>query len=250
MKLFVFETPEQTPALDTLDQDQLKPDCAVVVDVLRATTTIATALAAGAEAVQVFSDLEALRAAGQAWPADQRILAGERGGKTVEGFDLGNSPLSYTADRVKGKRIFMSTTNGTRALQRVQAVATVITASLVNLTTVITFLKAQSFNTIWIVGSGWQGTYSLEDSVCAGAVVAAFNVLETPDLIGNDEALAALALYQQWQERLLELLRLSSHGQRLLKIGPELDLDLKYCAAVSTVACLPQQLEIGILKAS
>jgi 2-phosphosulfolactate phosphatase len=88
----------------------------VAIDVLRATTTIAAALAAGAEAVEVFADLQSLQAASRSWPASKRLLAGERGGKTVTGFDLGNSPREYTPERVRDQRIFMSTTNGTRTL--------------------------------------------------------------------------------------------------------------------------------------
>ncbi|NES87564.1 MAG: 2-phosphosulfolactate phosphatase, partial [Moorea sp. SIO2B7] len=97
MKLFVYHTPELTPT-DSL------PDCAVVIDVLRATTTIATALNAGAEAVQAFSDIEKLMQVSEAWHPDKRLRAGERGGAKVDGFDLGNSPLDCTPDVVKGKR--------------------------------------------------------------------------------------------------------------------------------------------------
>lgn len=96
------------------------PDAAVVIDVLRATTTIAWSLANGAEAIQAFADLAELEAAASAWPAGKRLRAGERGGKRLEGFDLGNSPLAVTPEVVAGKRLFMSTTNGTRSLDRVR----------------------------------------------------------------------------------------------------------------------------------
>ena len=97
MKLFVYHTPELTPT-DTL------PDCAIAVDVLRATTTMATVLASGGEAVQVFSDLEQLMQVSEQWPAERRLRAGERGGAKVPGFDMGNSPLDCTPDRVQHKR--------------------------------------------------------------------------------------------------------------------------------------------------
>ena len=89
MQFFVYHTPELTPP-DAL------PDCAVVIDVLRATSTIATALKVGAEAVQAFSSLEELMQVSEAWPAAQRLRAGERGGAKVEGYELGNSPLDCT----------------------------------------------------------------------------------------------------------------------------------------------------------
>ena len=107
MQISYFHVPAEMP------QD-LRPDAAVVIDVLRATTTIAWSLHNGAEAVQAFASLDDLRAAAAAWPADARLLLGERGGQMLEGFDLGNSPVAVTPERVAGKRLFMSTTNGTR----------------------------------------------------------------------------------------------------------------------------------------
>ena len=108
------------------------PSAAVVIDVLRATTTIAWALHNGAEAIQAFADIEALQSAAAAWPADARLLVGERGGQKLEGFDLGNSPVTVGPETVAGKRLFMSTTNGTRALDRVRDVPLLMTAALPN----------------------------------------------------------------------------------------------------------------------
>lgn len=248
MQVFYFFTPESVPSLAADSLPLEPPDCAVVVDVLRATTTIATALQEGAEGVQVYANLEDLQRGCQTWPASARLLAGERGGEAIPGYDLGNSPLSYTRDRIQGKRIFMSTTNGTRALQCVQSVDTVVTAALVNLETVQTFLRKGAFQRIWIVGSGWQGAYALEDSVCAGAILEALGVLKDRAIkVGNDEVLSALALYQQWKEDLLSLLRYSSHGQRLLGLGPAYEKDLAYCATLSSLAVLPRQIKPGLL---
>ncbi|MFW6296200.1 MAG: 2-phosphosulfolactate phosphatase family protein [Halothece sp.] len=244
MKLFVYETPEATPT------DHL-PDCAVVIDVLRATTTIATVLAAGAEAVQAFSDIEELMNVSAKWETKLRLRAGERGGAKVEGCDLGNSPLDCTCELVKGKRFFLSTTNGTRALHRVEQSPMVLTAAFVNDHAVIDYLKQKQPETVWLVGSGWQGSYSLEDTACAGKI--AYQLL--PPLsnhivanVGNDEVIGAIALYSQWQKKLLELFHLSSHGQRLLKLG-QTD-DLTYCAQQNTLKVIPMQKERGVLISS
>ncbi len=243
MKLFVYDTPEATP------QNTL-PDCAVVIDVLRATTTIATVLAAGAEAVQAFSDLEQLMKVSENWDSQRRLRAGERGGGKVEGCDLGNSPLECTQEMVKGKRFFLSTTNGTRALQRVEKAPMVLTAAFVNDQSVINYLQQQQPETLWLVGSGWQGSYSLEDSACAGAI--AQGVLKSVDLdrknhLGNDSVIGAIALYQQWEDNLLELFHLSSHGQRLLCL--EREDDLIYCAKRNCLQVIPTQIEPGVLVA-
>ena len=99
------------------DVPEINPDIAVVIDVLRATTTISWALKNGADSIQVFADLDLLKETAIKWKAEERLMLGERGGKKIEGFDLGNSPLSVTKKVVNGKRLFMSTTNGTKSLQ-------------------------------------------------------------------------------------------------------------------------------------
>ena len=237
MQVFVYHTPELTPP-DAL------PDCAVVIDVLRATSTIATALKVGAEAVQAFSSLEELMQVSEAWPAAQQLRAGERGGAKVEGYELGNSPLDCTPALMGGKRLFLSTTNGTRALQRVQEAQQVIAGAIINRQTVVNYLLAQPPETLWLLGSGWEGGYSLEDTVCAGAIAdlltsyAGFKV-------GNDEVIAAIALYRQWQDNLLDLFRQASHGQRLLRLNG--DEDLKYCASLDLLDILPLQRSPGVL---
>lgn len=242
MKLFVYHTPELTPT------DKV-PDCAIAVDVLRATTTMATVLAAGGEAVQVFSDLEQLMQVSEQWPYERRLRAGERGGAKVAGFDMGNSPLDCTPERVQGRRLFISTTNGTRALQRVQDAPTVLAAAFVNRSAVVDYVLAQQPETVWIVGSGWEGSFSLEDTACAGAI--AHSILKQTnspmeELAGNDEVIGAIALYSQWQDRLLELFHQASHGKRLLRL--DCHEDLKYCAQTDILDVLPIQREPGVLK--
>lgn len=242
VKLFVYHTPEQTPA-DAL------PDCAVVIDVLRATTTLATALHAGAQAVRVFSDIDSLMQASEAYPSASCVRAGERGGAKVEGCDLGNSPLDATPEHVGDKQLLLSTTNGTRAFQRVERAATVIGAALINRERCVSYLRQAQPQTVWLVGSGWQGSYSLEDTLCAGAIADALlgDGPEARDGIGNDETVGAIALYRQWQNALLEMFRYSSHGQRLLGLGG--DDDLAYCARLDALAVLPIQQAPGVLVA-
>lgn len=241
VKLFIYHTPELTPT-------DAVPDCAIAIDVLRATTTIATALNAGAEAVQVFSDIEKLMRVSEEWPADKRLRAGERGGAMVPGCDLGNSPLTCTPDQVEGRRLFISTTNGTRALQRVQNAPMVLASALVNRQATVEYILEQKPETIWLVGSGWEGGYSLEDTVCAGAIAQSlFTTIEqsTDELTGNDEVIAAIALYAQWKDQLVEMFHQASHGKRLLRL--DCHDDLKYCAQVDTLDILPIQKEPGVL---
>ncbi len=241
VKLFIYHTPELTPT------DKV-PDCAIAIDVLRATTAIATALNSGAEAIQSFSDIDKLMHVSEQWPPEKRLRAGERGGAMVAGCDLGNSPLDCTPERVQGRRVFISTTNGTRALLGLQKSPIVLAAAFVNRLAVVQYVLAQQPETVWIVGSGWEGSFSLEDTACAGAI--AHSLLEKlnyplDELAGNDEVIGAIALYLQWKDQLLELFHHASHGKRLLGlIGHE---DLKYCAQTDILDVLPIQKEPGIL---
>jgi 2-phosphosulfolactate phosphatase len=243
VKIFVYHTPELTPT-------DIVPECAIAVDVLRATSTIATVLAAGGEAVQVFSDLDQLMAVSEKWPSEKRLRAGERGGAKVAGFELGNSPLDCTAELVAGRRLFISTTNGTRALQRIEKAPIVLAAALINRAAVVNFLLEQQPETVWIVGSGWEGSFSLEDTVCAGAIAHSTfqqSSYSLHEISGNDEVFSAVALYSQWQDNLLGLLWHASHGQRLLRLE-ECTEDVKYCSQTDILDVLPMQQELGVLK--
>ena len=251
MQISYFHTSEAVPAVRPVAEGG--PDAAVVIDVLRATTTIAWSLQNGAEAIQAFADLADLEAAAAAWPEQKRLRAGERGGKRVDGYDLGNSPLAVTPELVGGKRIFMSTTNGTRSLEAVKPVPLLLTACLPNRTAVARRLVERGVARVWIVGSGWEGDYSLEDSLAAGAVIsAAMELAVSPHVgvsTGNDEALAALALWQQWRHDTETCLRAASHGQRLIGIGNH-DADFACCAALDSLTIVPTQTSPGVIQAA
>lgn len=209
---------------------------------------MATVLAAGGEAVQVFSDLEQLLQVSENWPPEKRLRAGERGGGKVAGFDMGNSPLDCTPERVQGRRLFISTTNGTRALQRVQNAQSVMAAAFLNRAAVVQHVLQKQPETVWILGSGWEGSFSLEDTACAGAIAHSL-VTQTnssiEELAGNDEVIGAIALFSQWQDKLLELFYQASHGKRLLRLNCL--ADLKYCAQTDILDVVPIQREPGVL---
>ena len=242
MKLYTYHTPERTPANEL-------PVCAIAIDVLRATSTIAAALKSGAEAIQAFSDMNTLMEVSDKWPAELRLRGGERGGAKVAGCDLGNSPLDCTPAVVGGKRLFITTTNGTRTLQRIQDAKIVLAAALVNRQAIVDYVVSQQPETVWMVGSGWEGDYSLEDTVCAGAIAdSIISKLDVPlaEVAGNDELVASIALYRQWQDNLLDLFYLASHGQRLVRL--ECFDDLKFCATPDTLDIVPIQTSVGVLQ--
>lgn len=209
---------------------------------------MAAAFAAGAEAIEAFSDLDKLVQASEEYPPEKRLLAGERGGQRVDGFDLGNSPRDHSPEQTAGRRLFMSTTNGTRCLQRIQMAPSVMTAALTTRQAVVEKLLSKQPETVWLVGSGWEGTYSLEDTVCAGAIIHSLMAATGQsfgDCIGNDSAIAAVALYERWQDRMLELMHTASHGQRLLRLNNTADLE--YCARLDVMDIVPEQERPGVL---
>lgn len=243
MQISYFHVPAEMPA-------DARPEAAVVIDVLRATTTIAWALQNGAEAVQAFADLEDLRQAADLWPESSRLRVGERGGQTLPGFDLGNSPVAVLPETVAGKRLFMSTTNGTRALDRVRDVPLLVTAALPNREAVAERLLEKRPASVAIVGSGWEGSYSLEDSLAAGALAALLTERDPADtVIANDELSAAIALWQNWRQDPEACLRIASHGQRLIGLGDH-DADFRCCAGLDQISVVPTQIEPGVLKAA
>ena len=154
------------------DVPETSLDIAVVIDVLRATTTISWALKNGADSIQVFADLDLLKESAIKWQSDEKLMLGERGGKKIKGFDLGNSPLSVTKKVVNGKRLFMSTTNGTKSLQKVQNAKHLFAMGLPNRKAVAEKIISLKSENVLILGSGWEGSYSLEDSLAAGALAS------------------------------------------------------------------------------
>ena len=223
---------------------------AVVIDVLRATTTISCALTNGADSIQVFADLDLLREEASRWDPEKKLMIAERGGKKIEGFDLGNSPLSVTKDLVAGKRLFMSTTNGTKSLQRVQNAEYLFAMGLTNRKAVAERIISINKSEILILGSGWEGSYSLEDSLAAGAL-AEYLIVNSNSKVNlvNDELNAALALWHYWKEDILKCLKTATHGKRLTSIGNYED-DFKCCSQLDCLNIVPTQVEKGIIRAS
>jgi 2-phosphosulfolactate phosphatase len=170
---------------DLVAPESLGNRTAVVIDVLRATTTIVHALAAGAREVIPCLEVSEARQIAQKFPASERLLGGERQGVRIEGFDLGNSPTEYTPESVAGKTIVFTTTNGTRAMQRCRQARRVLLAGFVNLSAVVQSLARE--RDVHIVCAGTRGEITREDALVAGALVDAFVQTGNPSSL-NDEA--------------------------------------------------------------
>ena len=204
----------------------------------------------GADSIQVFSDLELLKNTAKNWDAKKRLMLAERGGKMIDGFDLGNSPLSVTEETVQGKRLFMSTTNGTKSLKKVQNIEYLFAMALPNRKAVAERIISLNKKNVLILGSGWEGSYSLEDSLAAGALVAYIKENFYSEVnISNDELQASLALWNFWRKDILTCLKTATHGKRLTGLG-DYENDLKCCSELDCLDIVPTQVERGVIRAS
>jgi 2-phosphosulfolactate phosphatase len=208
---------------------------AVVIDVLRATTSMTTALSNGAIEVRAAASIPEARSMARKLGRKDVLLCGERGGMVIPGFDLGNSPREFTRKTVEGKRLIMATTNGTKAVRWAEGARTVLIASFINAGEVARRLLKVNGD-IAIVCSGKEGAFSLEDSACAGLLVAEI-CRRKAGAQPNDLAMACAALYSQWKRCLRRLLASADHGVYLTGLG--LGKDLEVCAKVDQIKAVP-----------
>ena len=151
--------------------EALADSTVIVVDLLRASTTICTALAAGAECVMPFATIEETLAAAERYGRENVLLGGERHGKLIPGFDLGNSPTEYTPDRVRRRRILFTTTNGARALDYARHARRVLVGAAANRTAVATAVGRKA--NVAILCAGTDGVIAREDRLAGGAIIEA-----------------------------------------------------------------------------
>lgn len=204
----------------------LKNRTAVIIDVLRATSTMITAFAHGAEKIvpcltpdDAFQILEREN-------KNDCLLCGERNAVIISGFHLGNSPLDYTPKKIQGKTLVFSTTNGTKAILGARKAENVILGSIINGKAAAAQSLA-SKNDIILVCAGTKGIFSYDDLVAAGSI--AFKITRlNPEIILSDSALTAIHIYERHKDNLSAGLALSVHGKRLLSLG--LKDDIAFCA--------------------
>lgn len=214
---------------DLIHLYDLKGKNAVIVDILRATSCMVTAMAYGiAEIIPVASveECKALQAKGL--PA-----AAERDGSKVAGFDLDNSPFSYMAENLKNKTIAVTTTNGTHALVKSLSAETVLVGAFLNISAVSQFIIDSNRDTV-VVCAGWKGNFNLEDTLFAGAL--ATKVKDNFD-IGQDSTIAAINLYESNKNDLLTFVNKSQHVKRLANLN--IHKDIAFCLSFDEYKSLP-----------
>lgn len=229
-KLETLFTPEE------IKNTELAGKLVVIIDVLRASSTIVTALANGCRGfIPILSPDKAKKKA-QEFQNERVLLGGEREGIKIEGFDLGNSPREYKKEVAKGKTIIFSTTNGVKTLEMVKGAHRIIIGSFLNLQAVCDYCTNYKGD-ISIICAGRKGKFSLEDTACAGMMVNSLRDVFPGDHQEIDANLTAQLLYVKFGNNILEILRKSQHGRYLESIG--LGEDLKFCSQMDLFHIVP-----------
>jgi 2-phosphosulfolactate phosphatase len=228
-------------------ENDLAGATAVVIDVLRATSTICQALASGAREVVPYREIDETLSAAEKSGRRSVVLGGERGGTLIEGFDLGNSPAEFSRETIAGRPVYITTTNGTRALHHARFAGRVLIGAFVNLSAVVASVKDEARVDILCAGTGGEET--LEDILAAGAIVDRLASSPNDNCHLNGAADAAA---REWRllvgkaeltgrtihEQLALKLRDTLGGRNLIEVGN--DGDLADCAAIDRLNIVPE----------
>jgi 2-phosphosulfolactate phosphatase len=236
MKIDTYFTVEE------LDPAALESATVVVVDVVRATTTLVEALANGARGIYATPSTEEAVKLAQSLGREDTLLCGERKGAKVPGFDLGNSPREFTRDAIEGKRLVMSTTNGTRALAKGQHGARLLTCAFTNLSAVAK--AVQDAERLVVLCAGREGRFTLDDALCAGHLVRTVQADRELALNDASQAAAAWAGFRKPSRKFLEA---TEGGRTLVEIGLGDDLDV--CAEIDRHDIVAELRDQAIVRA-
>ena len=229
-KIDLYFTPAEVQDGDLADK------LVIVIDVLRASTTAAVALANGAREIIPVASIDAAGELKQKLGKEHVLLCGERDGVKIEGFDLGNSPAEYEPKVVKDKALIFCSTNGSKAMLKGGQGVFCLVGGLVNLSEVLRFAVREQKDAA-IICSGSAGKFSFEDAVVGGEYIAELEKKQGRELDKNDGARAALQLFHREEADLYAALRSSFHGKYLVTLGFE--ADIRAAAQLDSVPVVP-----------
>lgn len=203
----------------------------VIIDILRATTCMLSAFMMGAEHIKAFDDLDKCRT----MKSEGYLIAGEREGLKVEDFDLGNSPFDYIDFGVKGRKIAMTTTNGTKALIKSSSSKNIFIGSFLNAKAISNKLKNGN-SEVLLFCAGWKGRPNSEDSLFAGMIIS--QLIESNFGLDGDEALMCFDFYKKNENNIYNVIKNSAHAKRLAK-HTDIQKDLEYCSQINKSRLVP-----------
>ncbi len=230
------------------DEMMLKDKNVIILDVLRATTTMTIALANGAkEIIPTESIATAVRVAKG---SKNSVLCGERNGKVIDGFTLGNSPFEYSSETIKDKALIFNTTNGTQAIMKSKFAKNCLLASFINISAIVDYVNSLDED-FTIICSGKLNDFCLEDAVCAGMLLSKLSAGRSMEF--KDSEIAAMNLCNDLamllnvpsQEKILRMFNISEHGRYLISLGFEKDLEV--CSKIDSYPFIPMFMN-GVIK--
>jgi len=208
----------------------------VVIDVLRATSVMIHAVSQGTSEIIPLATVEEALQMAKGFSRESVLLGGERESKSIPGFDLGNSPKEYVAERVKGKKLILTTTNGTKAFHVVSSGKEILVGSFFNIAAIAQ--RCLELNKdVFIFPSGDEGKFSLEDTLCGGMLIDRITKKRQEPISLTDASICARIIYERFKENLLEAFGLSHHGKELIQRGFE--DDLVYCTQTDITDVVP-----------
>jgi 2-phosphosulfolactate phosphatase len=223
-------------SLNSFQEEELRDKTVVVIDVLRASSTIVTALMNGAKAIIPVGDMGEASKIAQNVDSKNYLLCGEKDGVTIDGYDLGNSPAEYTKEVVGGKRLIFNTTNGTKAIKKSLGSSDVYIASFLNVGAVVKALEDDE-REIVLICAGWKGRLSFEDMLLAGNIIHLLGDGKLPDNT-RDGAKVAFGLFDKYGDNITAVVHQSNHAERLRALNISSDID--YCCQINITDILPR----------
>ncbi len=222
-------------SVQAFQEEDLRGKSAVIIDILRATSSMTTAISNGAKKVIPVEDMSDAVKIAHTMDTNDYLLCGEKNGVKIEGYHLGNSPLEYTPEVIQDKTLIFNTTNGTKAIKKASLANRIYLGAFLNQQSVLNALT-QHDDEVVLICSGWRGRLALEDTLFAGSILYHLFEGKLPQKT-KDGAKVAFGLYEKFKDNLEETISGSDHAYRLSKLVPE--NDIPFCCQVDKYDVLP-----------
>lgn len=229
-------------SVQSFHEEALRGKTAIIIDILRASSSIVTAISNGAKKVIPVEDMGDASKIARTMDTNDYLLCGEKQGVKIDGYHLGNSPLEYTPEAVEGKTLIFNTTNGTKAIKKSTLAEDIYIGSFLNQSAVLQMMR-EAEGEVVLVCAGWEGRLAFEDSLFAGSLVHHYYNGELPGE-AKDGAKVAFGLFEKFGDDLTGAIKQSDHAKRLSDIVPE--GDVPFCCEVDKYKVLPGMMD-GIL---
>lgn len=222
-------------SVQAFQEEDLRGKSAVIIDILRATSSMTTAISNGAKKVIPVEDMSDASKIAHTMDSNDYLLCGEKNGVKIEGYHLGNSPLEYTPEVIQDKTLIFNTTNGTKAIKKATLANRIYLGAFLNQQSVLNALT-QHDDEVVLICSGWRGRLALEDTLFAGSLLYHLFDGNLPQQT-KDGAKVAFGLYEKFKDQIVETISGSDHASRLKKLVPE--NDIPFCCQVNKFDVLP-----------